>query len=187
MTASAYPHKPMNAHQNAPRNSGFNLIEAAIVLGVVGLIIGGIWVAASAVSESKRISDTLAGTAQLVQNLRAQYANVDLNAQFADNPYFTADSSVFKNVIGFTYTDTFNVKDAWGQDVGGTFATNGFVLLFYHLNKAACYRLVNHFGGMSDQLTSLQTPDGVFNTLPHTATSADCPNDDVRVELSFKR
>lgn len=28
---------------------GFNLIEAAIVLGVVGLIIGGIWVAASAV------------------------------------------------------------------------------------------------------------------------------------------
>lgn len=34
--------------------SGFNLIETAIVLGVVGLIIGGIWVAAAAVSENRK-------------------------------------------------------------------------------------------------------------------------------------
>lgn len=32
---------------------GFNLIEAAIVLGVVGLVIGGIWVAASAVRNNQ--------------------------------------------------------------------------------------------------------------------------------------
>lgn len=32
-----------------PRRQGFSLIEAAIVLGIVGLVIGGIWAAASAV------------------------------------------------------------------------------------------------------------------------------------------
>lgn len=35
---------------------GFSLIEAAIVLGVVGLVIGGIWVAASSVSENRKIA-----------------------------------------------------------------------------------------------------------------------------------
>jgi len=35
---------------------GFNLVEAAIVLGVVGLIIGGIWIAASAVSEEHLVN-----------------------------------------------------------------------------------------------------------------------------------
>lgn len=38
------------------RNSkGFSLIEAAIVLGVVGLVIGGIWAAASSVREQNRV------------------------------------------------------------------------------------------------------------------------------------
>ncbi len=35
---------------------GFNLIEAAIVLGVVGLVIGGIWVAAASVNRRFKIS-----------------------------------------------------------------------------------------------------------------------------------
>lgn len=37
---------------------GFSLIEAAIVLGVVGLVIGGIWIAASAVRENLKIERT---------------------------------------------------------------------------------------------------------------------------------
>lgn len=40
---------------------GFNLIEAAIVLGVVGLVIGGIWVAAAAVQSNLREADASKG------------------------------------------------------------------------------------------------------------------------------
>mgnify|MGYP001202658320 FL=1 len=43
------------------RKRGFNLIEAAIVLGVVGLVIGGIWVAANAVNDHFKVSRTAAG------------------------------------------------------------------------------------------------------------------------------
>jgi hypothetical protein len=43
------------------KRKGFNLIEAAIVLGVVGLVIGGIWAAASAVIEKYRVNETSEG------------------------------------------------------------------------------------------------------------------------------
>lgn len=39
------------------RDKGFSLIEAAIVLGLVGLVIGGIWTAASAVIARQRTED----------------------------------------------------------------------------------------------------------------------------------
>lgn len=41
------------------RAPGFSLIEAAIVLGIVGLVIGGIWVAASAVNEKFQTNQTI--------------------------------------------------------------------------------------------------------------------------------
>lgn len=51
---------------------GFNLIEAAIVLAVVGGVIGGIWVAAATVIENHRVNKTVEGiltTARNIQNL----------------------------------------------------------------------------------------------------------------------
>jgi len=48
---------------NVPKRSrlGFNLIEAAIVLGVVGLVIGGIWIAASSVRQRMAVNDIEVG------------------------------------------------------------------------------------------------------------------------------
>lgn len=39
------------------RRHGFSLIEAAIVLGIVGLVIGGIWVAATSVREKNKAAE----------------------------------------------------------------------------------------------------------------------------------
>lgn len=47
------------SHARAPR--GFNLVEAAIVLGVVGLVIGGIWSAASAIRTNYLVNQTYNG------------------------------------------------------------------------------------------------------------------------------
>jgi hypothetical protein len=52
----------MKPHPASSRDQrGFNLIEAAIVLGVVGLVIGGIWIAASAVQEANRYRNLVGG------------------------------------------------------------------------------------------------------------------------------
>lgn len=50
----------------------FSLIEAAIVLALVGLVIGGIWAAASAVNQSNRINRTLEQVGQVVEKLRSK-------------------------------------------------------------------------------------------------------------------
>lgn len=50
---------------------GFNLVEAAIVLGIVGLVIGGIWIAAAHMHSNMRINDTAQGVFQTINNARA--------------------------------------------------------------------------------------------------------------------
>jgi type II secretory pathway pseudopilin PulG len=52
---------------------GFTLIELAIILTIVGLVIGGIWIAASTVMNNMKKKDLGEGTIQLVQNLRNLY------------------------------------------------------------------------------------------------------------------
>src|SRR5690349_11023145 len=62
---------------------GFTLTEIAIVLGIVGLILGAIWVAAAAVYNNLRTSKGTTELLTVVQNVRALYATsglVDQNA-----------------------------------------------------------------------------------------------------------
>lgn len=61
LTDTALPH--VRAHSSSAAiiptaKRGFNLVEAAIVLGVIGLVIGGIWVAAASATKSLNISNT---------------------------------------------------------------------------------------------------------------------------------
>ncbi len=72
----------MDAHQdsmNQPfsrdkRKSGFTLTEIAIVLGIVGLVLGAIWVAAAAVYNNMRLSKATTELLQISQGVRALYS-----------------------------------------------------------------------------------------------------------------
>lgn len=46
---------------SAHTKQGFNLVEAAIVLGIVGLVIGGIWTTAASVYSNRRVSEGMEG------------------------------------------------------------------------------------------------------------------------------
>lgn len=59
------------------KRRGFSLIEAAIVLGVVGIVIGGIWYAATSVIQSQRINDTAAGILQIASGARRLFSHAD--------------------------------------------------------------------------------------------------------------
>src|SRR5271168_1816583 len=53
---------------------GFTLTEIAIVLGIIGLILGAIWVAAAAVYNNLRTSRATTELLTIAQNVRATYA-----------------------------------------------------------------------------------------------------------------
>lgn len=55
---------------------GFSLIESAIVLAVVGLVIGGIWAAAASMSENWKVEETIRGIFSTVKNIQR---NVSIN------------------------------------------------------------------------------------------------------------
>ncbi len=59
----------------ARKTRGFTLTEAAIVLGIVGLILGAIWVAAAAVYENMRTNRANEQILKVAQAVRSLYAS----------------------------------------------------------------------------------------------------------------
>jgi hypothetical protein len=53
----------------------FSLVETAIVLGVAGLVLGGLWMAISTVRERARLSQTVTDVAFVVQGVKDFYRN----------------------------------------------------------------------------------------------------------------
>lgn len=60
-------------HKFKARKAGFSLTEAIIVLGIVGLVLGGIWGAASNVSRTNEIRTVTETIVKVAQNLRMLY------------------------------------------------------------------------------------------------------------------
>jgi prepilin-type N-terminal cleavage/methylation domain-containing protein len=81
--------KPMIAKtmsRTAASKRGFTLTEIAIVLGIIGIILGAIWVAASAVYSNMRVSAGNRELLQITQAMRALYATSSTVASDADMP-----------------------------------------------------------------------------------------------------
>jgi prepilin-type N-terminal cleavage/methylation domain-containing protein len=77
---------------------GFTLTEIAIVLGIIGLILGAIWVAASAVYTNMRTSKATTELLTIAQNVRAMYATSATVDPLADMPAaFAASTAGNKN------------------------------------------------------------------------------------------
>ena len=60
------------SRSNKPR--GFTLTELALVLSIVGLVLGGVWVAASALYENMRLNKASTHLITIVQNIRKSMA-----------------------------------------------------------------------------------------------------------------
>lgn len=103
---------------------GFTLTEAAIVLGIVGLILGAIWVAAAAVYNNLRVSTTSNQMLQIAQSVRAIHAT-----QTTVDPLITAKlvaqaGGMPKDMVDMTDPANPIVTDVWGGTVNVTARTS---------------------------------------------------------------
>lgn len=129
---------------------GFTLTEIAIVLGIIGLILGAIWVAASAVYSNLRLSRSQQELLQIAQAVRSMYATqttiaaaagVDQTASLAPAGVFPSDAAIF---AGGAWT----VNGPWsGSTISVWSATNAvagdsFVVEFVNIPNNACINLL---------------------------------------------
>lgn len=124
------------------REAGFNLIEAAIVLGIVGLIVGGIWAAAASAYENMRQQSASKNMLAFAQNVRNFYSNGGATA---------IDTSITNAIQqGLIPPDmrsgTTAAISSWATpvtiDTGAINSINVFGIIITGLNRQSCINLI---------------------------------------------
>jgi type II secretory pathway pseudopilin PulG len=102
------------------RRRGFTLTEAAIVLGIVGLILGAVWVAANSVYNNMRLrtaNEQLLTIAQNVRNLMSvsptfgSPTGTNITGAMLNKGVFP--SSALRQFVGANNAITFNTVNPW--------------------------------------------------------------------------
>jgi len=162
---------------------GFNLVEAAIVLGVIGLVIGGIWVAAAQMQEARRLNQTMSGVLTAIENYRKIYSGFSADQIVAQQGHGYLDGSAFENIPGYTQTNV--LRNPYGNDVdvqirnySGMGLNDGIGIAFYDVSFKDCMTLLPRFNAQAirEQLYIVNTAANFHTTFPFTITDADCTN-----------
>jgi len=66
--------KKSTPQANAKRHTGFTLTEIAVVLSIIGLILGVVWVAAASVNSNQRVDTTIGQFMTAIQSIRGLYS-----------------------------------------------------------------------------------------------------------------
>ena len=165
------------------RQRGFNLIEAAIVLGVVGLVIGGIWVAAAAVQENLRNGDASKGLIQIVQNVRNLYYGQTPTATATITTDLISANAIPSNFISNSTTATNPWNGAIAVRITGA-SYDQIQIDYVSVPKSSCIALtsqntnISTGTGLSSVIIDATTggTDATITTFPLTPTTAaaDC-------------
>lgn len=145
----------LNRRRHSARR-GFNLIEAAIVLGIVGLVVGGIWVAATSVYANLRSKTATDQLLKIGQGVRSMYAtSSNLGNAALDMTPFMAQSGVLPNDTLTTAPNlatAANTVNPWGGQVGVVAPVNNatnFIVQFNNIPSKACVDFVLRNTGVS--------------------------------------
>ena len=138
----------MSARQ---RKKGFTLTEIAIVLGIIGLILGAIWSAAASVYNNQRIAHANTAVLQIAQGVRQLYANTStIDAALAGT-----DITALVTSAGMTPSDLGTNDPLTGPFPGGSTAVYdtkdnvGFVVEMTGVTAQQCISLLTAVGGQS--------------------------------------
>lgn len=197
---------------SATHKKGFSLVEAAIVLGVVGLVIGGIWVAASAVQSTYKNNEVATAVLQLSKGIQskvsfatypstnntqvsltsmAYYSQILPSAQLKGTElvlpygiYMRANASCYSATYPSSGCPMLSI-----QVLGPTYGSLG-----KHWSAADCIQTIRKFAGLmknqSEDLLYIQIVDSsiVSSYLypPIDGASVSCPTDLYYVVFWFR-
>jgi prepilin-type N-terminal cleavage/methylation domain-containing protein len=97
----------MQLRNQLTNQKGFTLIEVAIVLVIVGIVIGGIWVAAATVIGNNKNQTLSSGIIQFVQNIKALYASQPGSTSTS----LTVATAIAAGIVPANMTDGTNIFD----------------------------------------------------------------------------
>jgi type II secretory pathway pseudopilin PulG len=178
--------------QMSRKNRGFTLTEAAIVLGIVGLILGAIWVAAGSVYSNMRVNTTSSQIIQMVSGIRSLYAGstlVDFPASSQLN--LAKAGAIPKDLVDNPTTPT-TVTDVWGGNItispnnAGGAARSGFSITMSLVPQDACVGLLVRLTGQGRD-AGLYSANGQ-TSFPVSMTTAltNCTSPEGDMTLVFK-
>jgi hypothetical protein len=174
---------------HAPARRGFNLVEAAIVLGVVGLVIGGIWMAASAVQKKLRLQKEVTGIITITNNLRTLYRGQDTDTLTRIDFQPNLLEIAINGADGFrVYPTMLNSSYLRGQDGFGVnirIQQNRIIFDRNGLSIADCINLVSFMSGTKESGPNSIGLNGTRvykNAFPFIPTQSQCSG---AVDFSF--
>ena len=166
------------------RRRGFSLLEIAIVLGVAGVIMSGVWAAASHITDAQRLSRATQEVAQIVSGFRQMYSKRGIddvpNAQgWAETTCKGVNAGYFPSeMMNTAACDPSNRAatypiGAWPTSYVSTAvepSTRSIIVTYWNLPQNGCIALANAlFGGTTGQTREGMDPMGVqlhFHYMP---------------------
>lgn len=180
----------MNSHALArsvpafrAKSRGFTLTEIAIVLGIIGIILGAIWAAAAMVYENNRTKQAREQSLAVINNWRSIYGSrhvdvadgTDITYLTVNNgfepvdmiPSTTANGGCADPRTGSTPSAGCSIEGPWSASVVRVFTSqtdNAVQIQYSALTSSAC----NHYGNSIADAAGVvkMTVNGTTRTLP---------------------
>jgi prepilin-type N-terminal cleavage/methylation domain-containing protein len=134
---------------------GFTLTELAIVLGIIGIILGAIWSAAAMVYENNRTKAASTQVLTLANNWKSVYGSKRMDvADGTDLTATTINNNFMPQEMIQAGVTTFGVGPWTGSQVN-VFAdqtNNGIAIKYSNLTESACNHFANAVAAQNGQL-----------------------------------
>ncbi len=171
--------------KNVIHQRGFSLVEAAIVLGVVGLVIGGIWAAAATMRFNQKMNQEVQGIAFFISQTRSLYKGLGANGVVPRKLFENSYPDGWQAYAGTT--DHF--LSPLGYRVGLSTYGSGMMtgIGFQNVPSSYCDQLLPRMYSFAD-FTQFhnQTAGFIDNTPTNRGIGNYCPNASTTFSLNFK-
>ena len=181
--------------KTAPK--GFNLIELATVMGIVALVLGGVWLGVAAVKRNLALNQEVKSIQIIVENIRYFYKNISVPSNASFNGSVGWNMGLYKGAEAFSLSGNATL-DAFGKNtiislLVPAACRSGEQCIrvdIYNLTTDVCISLVSKLSSAFNDTTNLQAVyienTGTWiTTFPYIPTAAVC-GASTRVLFEFK-